>query len=103
MAPCLQQLETDIATTRADIARLKQQIPRLFVDPTAFATVGDELRHASDKLTRLEADLAALRLDARDDAWLHAQAGTGSGASSPLRRSAASFRKRPAPNSNPRA
>jgi hypothetical protein len=89
-----EQLESEIAATRAEIARLKQQLMTLFEDPGGFALIGDELRTASDRLMRLEADLKNLKLEAREDVWCQTEPLPSVKAANSMRRSSAILRER---------
>lgn len=83
----LHQLETEIASTRDEIARLKQRLAGSLERASEFIAVGDALRLATEMLVRLEAELNTLRLESRDEVWWRSsRARPGKGATS-LRRS----------------
>ena len=81
------QLEIEIISTRDEIARLKQRLTGTFERPSEFVAIGDALRLATEMLTRLEAELKTLKLEARDEVWWRSsRQGPGKGPTS-LRRS----------------
>jgi hypothetical protein len=82
-----QQLETDIASTREEIARLKQRLTSSFGHASEFVSTGDELRHATDTLARLEAELKTLKLESRDEVWWRSSRRSASKGTTSLRRS----------------
>jgi hypothetical protein len=88
------QLETEIASTREEIARLKDRLTGSFERPSEFVSVGEDLRHATDTLARLEAELKTLQLESRDEVWWRSSRRRPGKGSTSLRRSEAAFRHR---------
>lgn len=89
-----QQLEADIETTREEIARLKQRLTSSFGHASDFVSTGDDLRHATDTLARLEAELKTLKLESRDEVWWRSSRRSAGKGPSSLRRSEQGFRYR---------
>ena len=68
------QLESEIASTREEIVRLKQRLSGSFQRPSEFVAVGDALRLATDTLGRLEVKLKMMKLESREEVWWRASA-----------------------------
>jgi hypothetical protein len=89
-----QQLEAEIASTRDEIARLKRRLTSSFGHASDFVSTGDDLRHATDTLARLEAELKTLKLESRDEVWWRSSRRSANKGPSSLRRSEQMFRQR---------
>jgi hypothetical protein len=87
------RLESEIALVRQEIARLKARLKLSFEEPGGFVAIGDELRHATERLRLMEAELKTRKLDAREEVWWSSSRPVAAGAAT-LPRSANRYSER---------
>jgi len=87
------RLESEIALVRQEIAGLKARLKLSFEEPGGFVAVGEELRHATERLRLMEAELKTRKLDAREEVWWSSSRPAAAGAAA-LPRSATRYSER---------
>jgi hypothetical protein len=74
------RLQADIALARQEIARLKARLKHSFEEPGDFAAIAEELRHATERLRLMEAELKTRKLEAREEVWWSSSRPSAAGA-----------------------
>jgi hypothetical protein len=74
------RLQADIALLRQEIARLKHRLKHSFDEPDGFVAIGEDLRHATERLRLMEAELKTRKLETREEVWWSSSRKSAAGA-----------------------